>query len=232
MSGRVLEYWFEFASTYSHIATQRIEGAASVAGVRVEWRPFLLGPIFKSQGWDTSPFNIQRAKGEYMWRDIARECEKHGIPFRKPSQFPRNGLFAARVATAAETAPYLPAFVRSVYLANFSDDCDINDARVLSGLLTNAGCPDVPALLEAATSAATKERLRARTDEAIARGVFGAPSFFVGSELFWGNDRLEDAIVWASRCSGGNSASPERTEADESETPRADGHDGASPPMR
>src|SRR5258708_37260050 len=107
MAASVVEYWFEFASTYSHVATQRIESVAAHAGVTVKWRPFLLGPIFKEQGWNTSPFNIQLAKGAYMWRDVARECAKHALPFHRPSEFPRNGLLAARGATAAEQASYL-----------------------------------------------------------------------------------------------------------------------------
>src|SRR5690242_19394790 len=101
-----LEYWFEFASTYSHVASQRVEQLAGAAGVRVAWRPFLLGPIFKAQGWNTSPFNIYAAKGAYMWRDMERLCDKHGIRFKKPTDFPRNGLLAARVATAAEGEPF------------------------------------------------------------------------------------------------------------------------------
>jgi 2-hydroxychromene-2-carboxylate isomerase len=196
MAGRALEYWFEFASTYSHVAAFRVEDAARAAGVTLRFRPFLLGPIFKMQGWSTSPFNIQEAKGRYMWRDVARECEKHGIPFRRPSQFPRNGLLAARVATAAGGEPFLSAFVRAVYLANFHEDLDIADAGVVRGLLGDVGCDDVDALLARAGSDEVKELLRDRTNEAIARGVFGAPSFFAGDELFWGNDRLADAVAW------------------------------------
>jgi 2-hydroxychromene-2-carboxylate isomerase len=194
-----LEYWFEFASTYSHVATQRIEALASAAGVRIAWRPFLLGPIFKAQGWNTSPFNIQLAKGAYMWRDMERTCEKHGIPFRKPTEFPRNGLLAARVATAAHGEAFLPAFVRAVYLANFRDDRDIADSAVVRICLQNAGCADADGWLARASNDEVKNLLRGRSEEAVARGIFGAPSMFVGGELFWGNDRLEDAIAWCRR---------------------------------
>ncbi len=195
MTSPELEYWFEFASTYSHIATQRIEGLANAAGVRILWRPFLLGPIFKAQGWNTSPFNIQLAKGAYMWRDMVRSCEKYGIAFDKPSVFPRNGLLAARVATAAQDEPFLPAFVRHVYLANFGDDRDIADPGVVRACLASAGCADADGWLSRAVNDDVKNLLRARSEEAVARGIFGAPSVFVGNELFWGNDRLEDAIA-------------------------------------
>jgi len=84
MSAPSLEFWFEFASTYSHVAAQRIEAAARNAGVSVVWRPFLLGPIFHSQGWNDSPFNIYPAKGVYMWKDLERQCAKHAVPFRFP----------------------------------------------------------------------------------------------------------------------------------------------------
>lgn len=199
MTTAALEYWFEFASTYSHVATQRIEALASAAGVRITWRPFLLGPIFKTQGWDTSPFNIYPTKGAYMWRDMERTCEKHGIPFKKPTDFPRNGLLAARVSTAAEGQPFLPAFVRNVYLANFHDDRDIADPVVVRGCLEGAGCADADGWLARAATDEVKKLLRARSEDAVARGIFGAPSMFVGSELFWGNDRLEDALAWCRR---------------------------------
>ena len=108
-----LEFWFEFASTYSYVTAMRIEDAAARVGVEVEWRAFLLGPIFRQQGWTDSPFNLFPAKGRYMWQDLQRQCRKHGLPLRMPSTFPRNGLLAARIACAHADAPWLPAFVRA-----------------------------------------------------------------------------------------------------------------------
>ena len=99
MTTHALEFWFEFASTYSHVAAQRIAAVAGAAGVTVVWKPFLLGPIFRKQGWNDSPFNIYPAKGVYMWQDLERQCAKHGVPFRKPSVFPRPSLLATRIAT-------------------------------------------------------------------------------------------------------------------------------------
>jgi 2-hydroxychromene-2-carboxylate isomerase len=191
-----LEFWFEFASTYSHIAAQRIDAAARAAGVPLVWRPFLLGPIFRRQGWNDSPFNIYPAKGAYMWQDLERQCAKHGVPFRKPSGFPRPSLLATRIALTLESSPDRVAeFVRRVYLANFHEDFDTTNDDVVRGLLRSMAWPDVDALLEQATSTDTKERLRRRGDEAFERGIFGAPTFLVGNELYWGNDRLEDALA-------------------------------------
>ena len=191
-----LSFWFEFASTYSYPAAMRIEALAAERGVKLAWRPFLLGPIFHEQGWDDSPFNIYPVKGRYMWRDLDRICAAHGIPMRHPSQFPRNGLLAARVACWFADAPWLPDFVRAVYRANFAEDLDISSPETVTRCLAVSG-RDPAALLAEAQSPEAKERLRANTNEAIALGIFGAPSFTIGSELFWGHDRIEDALRWA-----------------------------------
>jgi 2-hydroxychromene-2-carboxylate isomerase len=111
---RPVEFWFEFASPYSYIAAMGIEAAAAEAGVPVRWRPFLLGPVFKAQGWDDSPFNLYPAKGAYLWRDMARECARLGLPFGRPSAFPRGSLPAARLLCAAPDAPWRGAFARAV----------------------------------------------------------------------------------------------------------------------
>src|SRR5262245_39571005 len=192
---RRLQFWFEFASTYSYVAASRVERVADAAGVTVEWRPFLLGPIFRGQGWNDSPFNLYPVKGRYMWRDMERLCAEEGVSFRRPSQFPRNGLLAARVATLEEAAPWRAEFVRRIYAANFANDRDIGDRAVVEDVLGSLGLP-VAEILEASQSYENKERLRLQTEEAVRLGIFGAPSFVVGEELFWGNDRLERAVAW------------------------------------
>jgi 2-hydroxychromene-2-carboxylate isomerase len=198
MSTPALEFWFEFASTYSYPAAMRIERLARARGVPVVWRAFLLGPIFFAQGWQDSPFNIYPAKGHYMWRDLERVCTKEGLALRRPTRFPRNGLVAARVACAAGDEPWLPEFVRAVYHANFAVDRDISEPAVIGAVLEAIGA-DPAQWLARAQEPANKERLRERTEAAQARGIFGAPSFIVGDELFWGNDRLEDALDWHCR---------------------------------
>ncbi len=202
---RIVEIWFEFASTYSYPAAARIELAARDAGVEIRWRPFLLGPIFGEQGWGDSPFNIYPAKGRYMWRDLERLCAGYGIPWQRPSVFPRNGLLAARVALAAEHESWLPGFIIGIYRANFAEDLEISDPAVVGRVLEGAG-QESTEWLERAGSTPIKNALREQTQQAIRLGIFGAPSFVVGApttkpggELFWGNDRLEQALCWATR---------------------------------
>ncbi|NIJ41243.1 2-hydroxychromene-2-carboxylate isomerase [Parvibaculum indicum] len=192
-----VEFWYEFASTYSYPAAMRLEEAAQRADVSVRWRPFLLGPIFGEQGWNDSPFNIYPAKGKYMWRDMERICDAQGLTLKEPVRFPQNGLRAARIVLALPEA-LRPAFTREVYLANFAGQRDISEENVLARILVALEVEPQP-VLEKAGSDEVKAALKAQTDEAIAKGIFGAPSFTVGEELFWGNDRLEQALEWARR---------------------------------
>ncbi|MEO8601667.1 MAG: DUF924 family protein [bacterium] len=191
-----LEFWFEFASTYSYPAAMRVEALCAAAGVPLRWRAFLLGPIFGAQGWNDSPFNIYPIKGRNMWRDLERLCAADGIPLQRPSAFPRGSLLAARIACAAADEAWIGAFVRGVYGANFAADRDIADTAVIGALLAELGQP-AEAWMARAQSPEAKQALRAQCDAALARGLFGAPSCTVGDELFWGNDRLEAAIAWA-----------------------------------
>lgn len=196
-----IEFWYEFASSYSFLSAMRIEALASAAGVEVAWRPFLLGPVFLSLGWNDSPFNIYPPKGRYMWRDLARLADKYGLPFRVPSRFPRNGMLAARVALLGVEEEWIAAFSRKVMLANFAEDREIGDEEVIEAILRDLGLP-AGELLAAAVATDNKLALRHQTEEATTLGLFGAPSFRVGDELFWGNDRLEDALDWAQRRTG------------------------------
>ena len=190
-----VQFWFEFGSTYSYPAAIRVEALAAERNVEISWRVFLLGPIFREQGWNDSPFNLYAAKGRYMWRDLERTCEAQGISFRRPSEFPRNGLLAARIACRFSDAAWLPRFVRAVYRANFEEDLDISVPPIVGRCLASAG-QDAAAILKEAQSEQSKAMLRTQTDEARQLGIFGAPSFVVDRELFWGNDRLENALEW------------------------------------
>ena len=190
-----LQFWFEFASTYSYLTAMRVEAVAGDRGLSVDWQPFLLGPIFKAQGWETSPFNLYAAKGRHMWRDLERRSATYGIGFRRPTSFPRSGLLPARIACLARTEPWLPDFVRRIYAANFAEDSDIAEPQVVADVLQAVG--QTPALIEQARTPEAKALLHAQTARAQELGLFGAPSFVVGEELFWGDDRLEDAVAWA-----------------------------------
>jgi len=192
----IVEYWFDFASTYSYLATARIEAAARAAGVVVEWKPFLLGPIFQRQGWNDSPFNLYPAKGKYMWRDLERSCARSSLPFRRPSVFPRNSVRAARMAMVGVDDGWVALFTQAVFHANFAEDRDIASAEVLVALLEGIGLSGRE-ILARAESPELKPRLRQQTERAEMLGIFGAPSFVVAGELFWGNERLDQAIEWA-----------------------------------
>jgi 2-hydroxychromene-2-carboxylate isomerase len=197
MPGPVLDFWFDFASTYSYPAAVRIGRLAAEAGVQVRFRPFLLGPIFKAQGWDSSPFNLYPAKGRNMWRDLERLCEDEGLPFRKPEPFPQNSLLPARVAVAGMGQGWGEAFSVAVYRAQFAEGRRIDEPATLAAILSDLNV-EPKAALDAAQSDDNKLRLRAETEEAARLGVFGAPTFTTaGGELFWGNDRLEQALRWA-----------------------------------
>jgi 2-hydroxychromene-2-carboxylate isomerase len=197
MPEATVDFWFDFASTYSYPAMMRIGAAAQAAGLAVRLRPFLLGPIFKAQGWTTSPFSVYPVKGAYMWRDLERLCADLGLPFRRPDPFPQNSLLAARVALVGLADGWSEDFARAVFRAEFGEGRNIADSTVLGDILT-ALRVDPQAPLAAAQSDAVKGRLRSETEAAQARGIFGAPSFVTADgELFWGNDRLERAFAWA-----------------------------------
>lgn len=193
---RIVEFWFDFASTYSYPAAMRVEESAGRYGCSVKWCPFLLGPIFKEQGWTDSPFNIYPVKGRYMWRDLERLCAALRIPFRKPSEFPRRSLLATRIACADEDSEWTREFARRVYKANFAEDLDIAEPAVLLNCLSGL-VNDPAAVLAASRDQETKARVRHITERAMTLEIFGAPTFVVGEELFWGNDRLEAALEWS-----------------------------------
>jgi 2-hydroxychromene-2-carboxylate isomerase len=192
-----LEFWFDFASPYSHVGALRVEASCAAAGLPFVWRPFLLGPIFQAQGFATSPFNTQPARKAYMWRDLERLCVKYGLPaFKAPAVFPQRSVLVNRLGCALLGHPRCGDFVRAAFTAEFSAGLDLNEAPVLARVLGQLGLEAAP-WLEKAESPEVKAQLRSFTDEAGRRGVFGAPNLFMGDELFFGQDRLEDAIAWA-----------------------------------
>jgi 2-hydroxychromene-2-carboxylate isomerase len=192
-----IEFWFEFGSNYSYLSVMRIEQEAQRQGVRIVWKPFLLGPIFQSLGMENSPFALQKEKGTYVWQDMVRQCRKYGVPWTHPSVFPRLSVLPLRVALLGAEKPWIGVFCRQVMLLNFSLDQDINHPEAIAGILGELGLPGSEILIQAQAEPA-KTRLRQQTEEARARGIFGAPTFYAGGEMFWGNDRLDDALLFAS----------------------------------
>jgi 2-hydroxychromene-2-carboxylate isomerase len=204
MTVPALDFWFEFASTYSYPAAMRIDALARKARVEVRFRPFLLGPIFKAQGWVTSPFNLFPAKGRHMWRDIERICAELKLPFRRPDPFPQASLLAARVALVGLGGgrgrdSWGRDFCLAVYRAEFVDGLRIDEPKTIRAILSDLKVDPDKAIATAQTDD-IKDKLRSQTAEAQRLEIFGAPTFTTpDGELFWGNDRLETAIAWAAR---------------------------------
>ena len=189
-----MQFWFDFASTYSYVAALRVEDACARAGVSLEYKPFLLGPLFEQQlGIRDSPFNVRPERGRYMWRDLERLCEKYELPWRRPGVFPRSSALAARVACCAGAA--VGPLVRATFRANFAEDQDIAQPEVMRALVDGLGGDGAQAL-ELAASSDVRAQLRANTAEAMRMGIFGAPDFLAKGELFFGQDRLDDAVAW------------------------------------
>jgi len=184
-----IELFFDIGSSYSYLAATQVEGLERRTGKTVRWRPFLLGGVFKATGNDM-PARLP-AKAKWMFADMTLWAREYGIAFRMPSRFPLMTLRTQRALAAAErTAPaQLPAFALALFHAYWVDDRDITKDDVIGDAARAAGL-DSAAIVTAIDAPETKDLLRATTDEAVRRGAFGAPAFFVGDVLFWGNDRI------------------------------------------
>ncbi len=193
--GTEIQFWFDFASTYSYLSAMRVEREAAERGLCVSWQPFLLGPIFAEQGWNNSPFNIYPAKGRYMWQDMERLCKACDLPLQQPARFPANSLKAARLALAVDAPDQRAAFARAVFLAEFGEGRDIGDDGCLIDCLASAGLS--PELFGRTGDADIKATLFDQVARAKELGIFGAPSFVVNDVLFWGDDRLDAALIEA-----------------------------------
>lgn len=184
-----LEFFYDFVSPYSYLASTRVEAEAARVGGTVRFRPFLLGGVFNATG-NRAPIETP-AKGRHLATDLGRWARRLGVPFAWPAKFPVLTVLPLRAAYAAEKAGVLVPFTHAVYRAYWAEGQDISDGAVVAAAATAAGL-DGAALVAAAPE--YKEALKAATQEAVDRGSFGAPTFFVGEEMFIGNDRLDFAI--------------------------------------
>lgn len=189
-----LEFWFDFASSYSYLSAMRICDEAARRNVAVVWKPFLLGPIFVKMGLAASPFTLYPAKGAYMLRDLDRICRSRALPFHPPDTLPARSVLANRTGLVALRESWGVEFCKALFTAEFGEGRNIDDRAVLRAVLgAFASKPD--AVLNLAEDEDTKRLLRERTAEAERRGLFGAPSFVTpDGELFWGDDRLDSAL--------------------------------------
>jgi 2-hydroxychromene-2-carboxylate isomerase len=202
MPAAPVQVWFDFASPYAYLSAARIRPLADAAGVELLWRPFLLGPIFAAaSGGASGRQPMSPPARAYKWRDLERNAARHGVPYRLPTKYPPDGVAAARIALIALREGWGEAWIAACFRAAFVDDRDLADPAVLAALGDALG-RDGAALPARAAEPAAKAALRASTDAAVAAGVFGAPAFVVETappELFWGDDRLEQALDWATR---------------------------------
>ncbi|MGB0854688.1 MAG: 2-hydroxychromene-2-carboxylate isomerase [Pikeienuella sp.] len=184
--GRSVEFFFDFGSPAAYLAATQIEKVAGAA--TVIWRPMLLGGVFKATG-NASPVMVP-AKGKWLMGDLGRWAAKYGVPFTLPPGFPINTLHLMRGACALDGSDQFMVYVRAVYDALFGQGLDMSDPAVVAEVLNAAGL-DATALMAATQDQAVKDKLIANTEEAVSRGAFGAPTMFVGDEMFFGQDRLE-----------------------------------------
>ncbi|MEE2755677.1 MAG: 2-hydroxychromene-2-carboxylate isomerase [Myxococcota bacterium] len=187
---KVLTFYYDVASPYSYISAARINDVARRSSVTVRWTPFLLGGVFRSVG-NTMPGALP-ARAKYMLKDLSRWSKSWNIPFTFSDSFPHNSLLAMRALTAAPM-DCIEQLSLSIFQAAWVHNQDISKPDVVKGALGDLA----DELLTATQDPAVKERLKQTTQEAVDAGAFGAPSFVVGDELYWGNDRLEMAVVAA-----------------------------------
>ena len=187
---RIVEFWFDVGSPYSYLAAKALPAIAQAAGATVSWRPMLLGGVFKATG-NQSPMVVP-AKARWTAQDLERQAARIGVPFRLNPHFPINTMVLMRGAAGyamrgdRALAPYLDAVFRAMWV----DGRDLGDPAQAASVLADAGID--PVAFEALVAdPQVKDKLKRDTEEAVSRGVFGAPSFFVGDQLFWGQDRLE-----------------------------------------
>lgn len=194
-----LTFWYEFASPYSYFSIMRIEKLAAEHNIDVTYQPFLLGPLFKEFGWNTSPFLIFKEKGENFRRDIEREAEFYGLPaLIMPNPFPQWGVDAVRVALVGLKSEWGVEFSKAIFSRQFKDGLSIDGRENVEEVWRLIGRDDeFDAIWQQANDDKTKAQLREITNIAKNFKIFGAPSFIARNELFWGNDRLDRAISYA-----------------------------------
>ena len=191
-----MEFWFSYGSTYTYLTVMRIEELARRHGVELDWRPFNLTVILREKGMTRGPFGDRPEKQEYMWRDLPRRARRHGIAYQRPLQFPVDTQQTVRVGFLAAREGWCPQFTRRVFEMNFLEAKPIGAPGNLEAALAALGI-DPSATIRRAHERDIEEALAAETRKAARLGIFGSPNFIAAGELFWGDDRLEDALEWA-----------------------------------
>lgn len=190
MSAPRVEFYFDYGSPAAYLASTQLPGICAGAGAELVYRPILLGGVFQATG-NRSPAEVP-AKGRYMMADLRRHAERYGVPFRANPFFPVNTLSLMRGAVGLQMRQpgRLAAYSQAVYEALWVHRQDMGDPAVVAAVVAAAGF-EPQGLTALAGQPEVKEQLKANTADAVARGVFGAPTFFVGEQMFWGQDRLD-----------------------------------------
>jgi len=185
-----VDFYFDFGSPAAYLAATQLPKIAADAGAALVWKPMLLGGVFQATG-NHSPAEI-KPKGPYMTADLQRYARRYGVPFAHNPHFPINTLLLMRAASGiqAQQPERFAEFVDAIFKAIWIDGRNMNDPAVVGEVLQAAGF-DAAAVLALANAQETKDKLKATTQEAVERGVFGAPTMFVGKDMFWGQDRLD-----------------------------------------
>jgi 2-hydroxychromene-2-carboxylate isomerase len=188
MAKPLIEFFWDPASPFTYLASTQIESIATDCGAELAWKPFLLGKAFEASG-NRPPISVP-AKGKHMFVDLKRWATFYDVAFQFPKSFPVNSVAPERAAIAAANAGKGAEFAKALMTAHWGEGRDISQPEELKAVAASVGL-DGDAILTATQDAAVKDALKANTEEAVKRGVFGAPTFFVGDEMFWGNDRLQ-----------------------------------------
>jgi 2-hydroxychromene-2-carboxylate isomerase len=183
-----LEYFFDYASPFTHLADSRVPDLVERVGAELTYRPFLLGGVMKASG-NSPPFTVPN-KGAYVARDVQRWARRYQLEINPNPHFPINTVLPMRVALVLLEDGGFAAYHEAVFAATWREGVNVGDADALRGVLEKVGL-DAGHVLERSGNQAIKDALRKNTDEAVERGAFGSPTFFVGDEMFFGNDRLE-----------------------------------------
>lgn len=187
---RSVEFFFDVGSPTAYLASTQLPALCERAGAALVYRPMLLGGVFQATG-NVSPVSVP-AKAKYWSIDMDRWAQRYGVPLARNPYFPINTLLLMRAINGVQMrmAERFDDFLRAAFNAIWVDALNLNDATVTATVLIDAGF-DPAQIMALANDAEVKAVLRASTDEAVARGVFGAPTMFVGEQMFWGQDRLD-----------------------------------------
>ena len=183
-----VEYFFDYVSPFAYLADTQVPALIARTGAEIVYRPFFLGGVMQASK-NSPPITVPN-KGRYMFTDIQRWAKRYGVPANPNPHFPVNTLNTMRAAVAAVDEPKFADFHKAMFRGVWVDGQNLADEAVLKGVIDAAGL-DGAALLARSKDQAVKDTLRKNSEEAVERGAFGAPTFFVGDEMFWGNDRLD-----------------------------------------